>query len=94
MFETPSESTTTPKEGGLVLTLKGSLISHPSTMHGTYGAGGVHRVLRESRFSHDTQEIAYLAPLGACNHATRDCVWEKFFKEKRIHSFFLKDLLP
>jgi hypothetical protein len=35
------------------LTLKGSLISH-----------GAHRELRESRFSHDTPEIAYLAPLG------------------------------
>jgi len=40
------------------LTLKGSLTSHR-----------VHRVLRESGFSQDTQEIAYLAPLGACNHS-------------------------
>jgi hypothetical protein len=48
-----SDSTTTPKKGGLFLTPKGSLISH-----------GVHRVLRESRFSHDKQEIAYLSPIG------------------------------
>jgi len=29
-------------------------------------------------FSHDTQQIAYLAPMGASNHATRDCVWGRF----------------
>jgi len=50
-----------PQKGLLGLTLRGSLISH-----------GAHRELRESRFSHDTQEIAYLAPKGACNHAMRD----------------------
>jgi hypothetical protein len=49
----PDKSITTPKKGGLLLTLKGSLISH-----------GALRALRESRFSRDTQEIAYLAPLG------------------------------
>ena len=31
-----------PKKGWLGLTLKGSLISHPSTMHGTYGASRAH----------------------------------------------------
>jgi hypothetical protein len=52
------------------------------------------RALGEPRFSHDTQQIAYLAPIGACNHATRDCVWERFLKEKRMDSVFLKDLRP
>ena len=65
------------------MTLKGSLISH-----------GALRGLRESRFSQDTQQITYLAPIGACDHAARDCVWERFYKEKRENSFFLKDLFP
>ena len=65
------------KRGGF-LTLKGALISH-----------GALRGLRESRFSQDTQQIAYLAPKGACDHAARDCVWERFYKEKREISFSL-----
>jgi len=37
-----------------------------------------HGELREARLSHDTPQIAYLAPIGAFNHAARDCVWERF----------------
>ena len=65
--------------GWLVLTLEGSLISHRD-----------HRVLRESTFSQNTQEIAYLAPIGGCNHATRDCVWEGFERKKEWILFSLK----
>ena len=50
------------------MTQKGSLISH--------GA------LRESRFSHDTQEIAYLAPLGRAI-TLRGIVYGKGFKREK-----------
>jgi len=53
------------------MTLKGSLISHR-----------VHRVVRVSRFSHDTQEIAYLAPLGRAI-TLRGIVYGKGFKRKK-----------
>ena len=53
------------------MTLKGSVISHRA-----------HRVLRESRFSHDTQEIAYLAPLGLAI-TLRGIVYGKGSKRKK-----------
>jgi len=58
-------------KSGLLLTLKGSLISH-----------GAHRALRESGFSHDTQEIAYLAPLGRAI-TLRGIVYGKGSKRKK-----------
>ena len=74
--ELQAKSTTTPKKGGLLLTLKGSLISHRA-----------HRALRESRFSHTTQEIAYLAPPGRAI-TLRGIVYGKGSKRKKKNAFF------
>ena len=52
------------------------------------------RVLRESKFSQDTQAIAYLALIGACNHAARDCVWDTGFKRKKESILFSLKTLP
>jgi len=81
------KSTTTPKKGGLLLTLKGSLTSHPSTMHSTYGASRALRALRESKFSHDKQKIAYLAPWGVQSRYAGLCMG-KVLEGKKNAFFF------
>jgi len=43
-------------------------------------------VLRESRFSHDTQEIAYLAPIGGHAITLRGIVYGEGFKTVSNHS--------
>jgi hypothetical protein len=66
----------------LILTLKGSLISH-----------GAHRELRESRFSHDTPEIAYLAPPGR-TITLRGIVYGKGFRRKKECILFSLNTFP
>jgi len=58
------------------MTAKGPLISHRG-----------HRVIRESRFSHDKQEIAYLALWGVQSRSAGFCMG-KALKEKKNAFFF------